>query len=1300
MALNIIRFGIPSLDRLLGRPESQQGAGADYGIALDGQSTTVCIVGTDGTGKSVLAFHLASRYIADSYHPQSASPTNACYISTDLGLPKAKAIWERYRLNHPNTRKNPLDNPAGWKYPVNSTKEIPLVGGRVSAQEEAGKSGEIFTGNPPGPQLTFFDLTAAPEGIGNLHAVVEKLSDTGDAPKHLLLIDAAERLEAVIGENTPCEGTTRRNPSEEAGRRARIAEILRITKGRCHVVFIVEESAVDERSPEESVSDVVIRLREVEVDGYQRRTIAIEKLRGQAYVRGQHSIRLRSGEGSKTIARPTLDDSPDDPSRLFNLDDPEVAVPTPEGGGDTENRPKYQKYVMVYPSLHARHRPWTKGGSEDFFSLQTEELAKFNVQYLDELLEHQSKPPLIGLRPGTVAALIGDPGTHKVHLTRSYLADTFSAVRALLAESEHPEQLFVPGDTRLAGAVQSSGSSVLITTTDTDAWQLALQLARLLLPSRGFASSIGAKETTFEAYTKPLANRILPSIVCRRLELHDLPAAILLNIVTSAVEFLPKKQGEGTRPNLAPVRLVLDDIRRWREIYADLRRESLFLPALLFNLRRANVTTLIVDSSLGQPETAARAQRETEARSLADIRLYTWRVPFYGESRVAIAAIPPLPVDPTATGPSPARRALVRELRTIPIGGGVERPIVDPHFELYKGIEGGKPEPVALEICQFSETSQVHAYIDAQNRFLEALFKPFRPTGVIRAVGMDEYKTLRDWCRGQPETQLDHTQLLQVDEFWLPSRSLSLRSQKGYLEARTWSNEGSDTIVDPHGIFQPESAGAAPTGPREQRLQFFDDGLGCPFGTEPTNPGFKLTHDVDRVPFTWDFGFLLCDVERWSSAAKQAPKTVGKVWKGLPMAWGHVDGGADSKANHKAKPRPTWREFFGACKEVADVWSKKSASRYPPFDVCLHNSESFSCLILEVWMSEILILAGKRPSECKPESVEQWSNAISIRDWAHTGCGRRLLEDPVGLPEGIAKYAFFRTWLLLADILDLDGFGSAAKPFEPVVREANPAAVASRYWYKTACAAQQKPDARVMIAAGLPGSFSVRGDWFLGVTRGSRSLRLADRALDFLSSRRANFERMQMGVGLPTRKIALDMDEDNLRVFLKGPRRPENSQPYTTHGDGQAEHKEEWPQTNVSYGSVRRLGGGDKKGGFRWLWRSAFEDYDQLNVIWQKSLVRMAIAWQAFREDLKPKPGEEPLAPFAGYDFLDDYTPESFAPEKWLERVPIGPARSYLAEATDRFAPSLEVLERLFEQAASPRPRPPSDAPPGPAVDS
>src|SRR5205085_11463416 len=57
------------------------------------------------------------------------------------------------------------------------------------------------------------------------------------------------------------------------------------------------------------------------------------------------------------------------------------------------------------------------------------------------------------------------------------------------------------------------------------------------------------------------------------------------------------------------------------------------------------------------------------------------------------------------------------------------------------------------------------------------------------------------------------------------------------------------------------------------------------------------------------------------------------------------------------------------------------------------------------------------------------------------------------------------------------------------------------------------------VPVGLPGHFSVRGDWFLAVAGGSRSGRLAERALDLLNSRRANYTRLKQGLGLPTRHL-------------------------------------------------------------------------------------------------------------------------------------------------------------------------------------
>src|SRR5262249_9623181 len=115
-------------------------------------------------------------------------------------------------------------------------------------------------------------------------------------------------------------------------------------------------------------------------------------------------------------------------------------------------------------------------------------------------------------------------------------------------------------------------------------------------------------------------------------------------------------------------------------------------------------------------------------------------------------------------------------------------------------------------------------------------------------------------------------------------------------------------------------------------------------------------------------------------------------------------------------------------------------------------------------------------------------------------------------------------------------------------------AVASRHWYKTA---SQCPDEitskEPLVAVRLPGRFSVRGDWFLAVSGGSRSIRQAERALDLLNSRRANVIRLQLGVGLPTRGWHGNEDSPSpessvgiLRTKLVSHQRGQEGVPYRT----------------------------------------------------------------------------------------------------------------------------------------------------------
>src|SRR5687767_3676607 len=95
------KFGIQSVDDLFG------GEGGLLGDKPDPtktpESLSVCIVGVDGTGKSVLALHLASYY----FHQMKEFPKRAFvfYATTDLSFTRAKSIWGKFWLNRPTARE-------------------------------------------------------------------------------------------------------------------------------------------------------------------------------------------------------------------------------------------------------------------------------------------------------------------------------------------------------------------------------------------------------------------------------------------------------------------------------------------------------------------------------------------------------------------------------------------------------------------------------------------------------------------------------------------------------------------------------------------------------------------------------------------------------------------------------------------------------------------------------------------------------------------------------------------------------------------------------------------------------------------------------------------------------------------------------------------------------------------------------------------------------------------------------------------------------------------------------------------
>ena len=147
-----------------------------------------------------------------------------------------------------------------------------------------------------------------------------------------------------------------------------------------------------------------------------RRTIELEKTRGQSHRRGQHPFTIRSGAGSTT-------------GKTANPDDPRLGLAT----SDVET----QSYVHVFPSLHMLSRGIMEERREPKTDPPTDRFAAFGVTYLDEMLEGQgpAEGPTThnpangsdnrGLPWSSITALIGDAGTQKTPLGYAFLARCF-----------------------------------------------------------------------------------------------------------------------------------------------------------------------------------------------------------------------------------------------------------------------------------------------------------------------------------------------------------------------------------------------------------------------------------------------------------------------------------------------------------------------------------------------------------------------------------------------------------------------------------------------------------------------------------------------------------------------------------------------------------------------------------------------------------------------------------------------------------------------------------------------------------
>ncbi len=1354
-----LRFGIKSLDKLIGRVGPKE----DYGIDISEPvvpagtepdpdalpiTSSICLAGPDGTGKSVLSLHLAAHYLADTLREcaKAAKPTckpvKVFYISTDLTYKIALKGWDRFALRTPFERIEPLvalqegrQNGGGPGIEIALKQYFPSGDGSapnsiVTYLEKCSGIGEP-KGGVLSAEVCFVDLASRTAGDdwGFVHRLLSNLEECGEnEPRHLVVLDAVEGFETLVGDLNAF--------GEKSSRRARIAQAMRLAAGRCHLLLVVEE-AREQRFPEEFVTDVVIRLRNVQTGRYLRRTVEIEKARGQAHKRGQHPYVIRDGTGSKTGSQQ-------------NADDP----PVPRGDDDP------QGYVHVFPSLDYNSREVMTGDSNPLSTPAKQRYAAFGLPYLDNMLggkgERAIRDPeegfdTRGLPCSSVTGLIGDSLTQKSLLGKAFLSRSFYSFAQELrqqinedSESEFATQIvteFEQGISEVARGnktpeelanetIESIGKrvdelsrelyeknyypvAVLFTTQDLNPDDLIHDFNQWLGDETqsgksatddsqtaeeenppDFASEMISKIKRFASFYKThvidrgqseedfrggkiyresrdsykiysirqialqriehlVREHIQRHTLCRRFEIHDLPAPVLMNIFQRTIEkaqrmmFL-KAEDTGEKPLPEPkerfseswrIRVVVDDLNSFRNTYPEMREDPLMLPSLLFMLGREGVTSLVIDTQAsGSPDLSITERFDSSVRQLVQTRIYIWRLPFYGENRVAISVIPPMSHD---------HRGLIRELRWETKGESKsDRALtVDPHFELYSGLERGQPQPVPLEVRLYCDVPSVARYIASEEKLLCEIFTPVtRPNhnfGVIVPAQLHEYEPLRDACHVQRDTRLDHTTIIQVNEFWWlrrpkQRRSGAFRSQWNYLSAITATlNEDryqADPTVDPFSVFQPsraEQSAAKKTKKRrlaqpaikKRRLDFFDPE--CGYGYDKLNPAEEEKRYLDRIPYTWDFGFLLCNGKAWGEACKLQKDSLSHSEKQVAEIWHKL-----RKAGDRLSPSESvsWREFLGATKIVSEFQSYRTSTKATAFDFTMLIPESFSCLILEMWLSEIYHTLQQYQEQSHGNSTnyvadtQERLKGIGTRMWysekqtSVTLLGglkkdkgeslTKILNRRIAADREIDSFSLelYKVWLLLTETINLDEMvdSSSHLDFEFKSRDVRSNAVSARHWYKTASnfmdALMPEQVEYNWVPVRLPGHFSVRADWFLAVAGGSRSNRLADHALDLLSSKRANVTRLQEGIGLPTRQL-FEKNDEYARLRTRLISAPEGG-----------------ALTNIKYESLRWLGAQPDENDFFWLWRSGIWAYNRHSRIWHKWLNRSLLWWRSWRQ--------------------------------------------------------------------------------------
>jgi KaiC/GvpD/RAD55 family RecA-like ATPase len=549
-----LKFGIPSLDELVQVPEQATST------ALASCPTSLAIIGPDGTGKSVFALHLASRYLADCMEAAAGDVLpHVIYVSSDFKHGGANRVWDIFKLNGPNWRQIPFERtPTALRRFAKKKINLELVHVVPSEPQNGQVAIEKFLTlqqtSRESAKVGFVDLASFTTGddwnftnsiIAKL-ASFDRFSTTENGVKekapHLVIIDSVAGFETYIGD-IDAYGL-------KQTRRARIAQAIRNAGSECHLVFVVEEPKERGSLPEEYVTDLVLRLRARHGNGVTQRTVEVEKARSRNHATGEHPFAIRGADGSSTGTW----ENPDTP-RSRNA------------------------YVNVFKALPQRMASIASEYGKGKSANTSTEVAPFGIFHLDELLEVEEKgssnegEKQKGLRLGSTCGLIGESSTGKSSLAGRFLIEdlrkTLEQATALfrLLVKQPTEVVTDPLLAQIVQILREPLARVSDQTPDrapSTAPEVTTENAKQVLEAIATALAIGT-EATVEELPKMTTDEL------KNEDLHDLDkrCAAFHDLRVGAAEG-PKVREDGTREGPEPPRSRSHLVPHLKKLHTDI----------------------------------------------------------------------------------------------------------------------------------------------------------------------------------------------------------------------------------------------------------------------------------------------------------------------------------------------------------------------------------------------------------------------------------------------------------------------------------------------------------------------------------------------------------------------------------------------------------------------------------------------------------------------------------------------------------------------------------------------------------